>query len=267
MSCCRFNPIVDHTGGTVSNPIVIDEEDDDDEEEMEASIREEPTASPVPSYSLASSRTPHIVNPSHSSTVHQRSSHDQPHSRDLRRSVVVKRRFSSTTEGGVETSHECCTPLDTTATTITTISADNRHLHTTTTSTTPPLPVPVITEYAPSLPYLSAPLLQPYLAQQSIQTVIASSDNPLAGGDHINVDDVQQLPSINCEFSLCCCCCTCCCCCLLSQTERVSVGGLEMLCRGLALSSSLPLPSPSSLLPCYHLMPHAPLPNPLPFPS
>lgn len=188
--------------GTVFNPIVIDEEDEAEEDEDEEEVIS--TSSSRMSISIA-----HIVGQgsSHSTTAHQRDSHprgdsarDRAAYRDgMTRSVIVKRRFSSTTEGGgSETSshHEYSVPLTSTTSTTstTTTTADQRH--------TPSIPVPVITEYAPTLPYLSGAPLLPFLAaQQSVRTILASSDNPLAtavssGGEHINID---ELPSLNCE--------------------------------------------------------------------
>ena len=175
------------------------------------------TTAASPTY-YSSSHTPHIVDPSHPPVHrhhhhhHQRSTHEKAH-REHGRSVVVKRRFSSSTDGGAEASHrECCSaPPD--PNTITTLSTDHLpHHHTTTncttTTTATPLPIPVITEYAPTLPYLNAPLI-PFLAQaqQSVLASSSTSDLLLAttvssgGGDHINVDDMQQhLPSLNCEL-------------------------------------------------------------------
>lgn len=234
------------------NPIVIDEEEE--EEDLEATGSYDPPIPPTSGSSRSlvstSSSTPHIIDPTRPSTFHQRGSHHQAYGREGgRRSVVVKRRLSSTTEGGVETSHECCNSLDTTAISITTISADDRHTTTTTTAT--PLPVPVITEYAPSLPYLSAPLL-PYLALQPIPTVLASSDNPLSssgGGDHFNVDDLQHLPTLNCEFRVMCVLLLFCCCVVVAQTES-QTGALviENVCSNLPPSLRLLHITPLSTL-------------------
>ena len=207
--------------GTLHNPIVIDE--DESEEEQEEEMEEDhiftttAAATTTCSTSIISPRThpSHIIDPSHSSAHHHHhhhhrrhdnhSPHDHVYRDGVTRSVIVKRRFSSTTDGGAEV---CSDPLITPITSHDRYHHHQQHQNTTTTatstsasttSTAPPIPVPVITEYAPTLPYCG-PLL-PYLAQQ--RTVLASSDNTLvsSGGDHINIDDLH-LPSLSgCEFS------------------------------------------------------------------
>ena len=98
----------------------------------------------------------------------------------------VKRRCSSSAEDHDTSEHSysvpSVTPVSTTA-----------------------LPVPVITEYAPTLPRFSAPTcIIPFLSQPgAIQTVLASSNaNTLHSGFNgaLSLDGSHQVPSFNCEL-------------------------------------------------------------------
>ena len=160
--------------GTVSDPIVIDltSDDEEDEQSIILSSAHSPSPAPTTTHTSASSSSsmPHIVT---SGSIYR--PHSQLCTDSSSRSVVVKRRCSST-DGG----------LDANELPITSVSTNAR-------------PVPVITEYAPSLP-LFRPVV-PFLVQPTVQTVLASSDYPRhtgLNGAH-NLDDLH-LPSLNCEF-------------------------------------------------------------------
>ncbi len=129
------------------------------------------------SSSSNNSWTPHIINPTPTYQCDEGYVH-----KDISRSVIVKRRCSST---GLDVDDSCPS---------TSVSTD----------TTCGFPVPVITDYAPTLPYFNAPMI-PYLSQPTVQTVLASSDNSLhtgVGGGSLNLNDLQHLPSLVCKLSI-----------------------------------------------------------------
>ena len=197
--------------GTVSDPIVIDLSSDEEDEEDLVVCSSWSASAP------SSSQTPHIVNPSShaqpsvspSSSSSSCSRRDplcyeacrQGSSSPLRSvPVTVKRRYSSTTDGGPEAIDPLSVtppPPSTISTNTTGTSASTNHINTAS------IPVPVITEYAPTLPYFSvAPPSLSYLAPPSIRTILASSADPLTSngsgvsGGEVNIDDLR----LNREF-------------------------------------------------------------------
>ena len=208
-------------GGTRNDPIVIDLSSDEEDEETIPPSRPLPSST-ITTITPSTSYTPHIIDPSTSLQSHtSHTSHsltlasmhgrhtppDYTVCRDgltstgpvssttATRSVVVKRRYSSTTEGGVEIGgvvnvDPCATPPPPPPTTLTTLASSRAGNGTV---------VPLITEYAPSLPIF------PYLATQpsAVRTILASSDpllsniSGVSGVRDFNLDDLQHVYTLS----------------------------------------------------------------------